>query len=77
MLHREGAACLDRYLSSRSPPDHLLYHMLKVLIVVVDLTRHLRLSYLVRFGGYCELDVGEEFRLEASERVAFGLGKLR
>lgn len=33
MLHREGAAVLDRYASSRSPPDHLLYHMLKIVPV--------------------------------------------
>ena len=33
MLHRLIAAVLERYLSSRSPPDHLLYQMLKTVPV--------------------------------------------
>jgi hypothetical protein len=33
MLQREGAAVLERYASSRSPPDHLLYHILKIVPV--------------------------------------------
>ena len=33
MTQREGAAVLERYLSSRSPPDHLLYQMLKIVPV--------------------------------------------
>ena len=33
MLQRPGAAVFDRYLSSRSPPDHLLYQMLKMVPV--------------------------------------------
>lgn len=33
MLQRPAAACLERYLSSRSPPDHLLYQMLKIVPV--------------------------------------------
>lgn len=33
MLQRPGAAVLERYLSSRSPPDHLLYQMLKIVPV--------------------------------------------
>lgn len=33
MLQREGAAVLERYASSRSPPDHLLYQMLKIVPV--------------------------------------------
>ena len=33
MLQRPGAAVLDRYLSSRSPPDHLLNQMLKMVPV--------------------------------------------
>ena len=33
MLHRPAAAVLDRYLSSRSPPDHLLYQILKIVPV--------------------------------------------
>lgn len=33
MLHRPFAAVWDRYLSSRSPPDHLLYQMLKIVPV--------------------------------------------
>ena len=32
-MQRPGAAVLERYLSSRSPPDHLLYHMLKIVPV--------------------------------------------
>lgn len=33
ILQRPGAAVFDKYLSSRSPPDHLLYHMLKMVPV--------------------------------------------
>lgn len=33
MLHRPLAAVWERYLSSRSPPDHLLYQMLKMVPV--------------------------------------------
>lgn len=33
MLQRPAAAVLDRYLSSRSPPDHLLYQILKMVPV--------------------------------------------
>lgn len=33
MLQRPSAAVLERYLSSRSPPDHLLYQMLKIVPV--------------------------------------------
>lgn len=33
ILHLPFAAVCDRYLSSRSPPDHLLYQMLKVVPV--------------------------------------------
>lgn len=33
MLQRPGAAVLERYLSSRSPPDHLLYQILKIVPV--------------------------------------------
>ena len=33
ILHRLRAAVLDRYASSRSPPDHLLYQMLKIVPV--------------------------------------------
>jgi hypothetical protein len=33
MLHREEAGVFERYLSSRSPPDHLLYQMLKIVPV--------------------------------------------
>lgn len=33
MLQRPGAAVFDRYLSSRSPPDHLLYQILKIVPV--------------------------------------------
>lgn len=32
-LQRDGAACWERYLSSRSPPDHLLYQMLNTVPV--------------------------------------------
>ena len=33
MLQRPGAGVLERYLSSLSPPDHLLYQMLKMVPV--------------------------------------------
>ena len=33
MLHLPAAALWERYLSSRSPPDHLLYQMLKMVPV--------------------------------------------
>lgn len=33
MLQRPAAWVLERYLSSRSPPDHLLYQMLKIVPV--------------------------------------------
>lgn len=33
MLHLPFAAVLERYLSSLSPPDHLLYQMLNVVPV--------------------------------------------
>lgn len=33
MLQRPAAWVFERYLSSRSPPDHLLYQMLKMVPV--------------------------------------------
>lgn len=78
MLQRPSACDLEMYLSSRSPPDHLLYQMLKTVPVCAGIAPPLKVAgstwaragrrfFFVDFLGFVTVVEGDAFGSAGSE----------